>query len=320
MKTVALIPFKNEEWILEPCLASLKSVADEIIGCDDGSTDRSVEIMKSHGAVVISNQDREISGWAEHSIRQRLLEHGRKRGGTHFICIDADEAIASHSTRGLRARLPTMKPGERLCLQWIALWKSPRKYRADASVWSNNFKDFVFCDDGASTHDYAFLGVGRTPGKHSPETTIRLPAEEACMLHFQAVPWARYQMKQAWYRCSELIKTPRDFWAINEKYSITLEDPNAGLLTTPDEWMESIPIRDDLTAVSPETHKRQILEYFELHGAKFFEPLEIWHIPELRQDFLRRVGRNPRVDFVTSIRKWKQAIRAKTHRHLGWLS
>ena len=39
MKVIALIPFKNEGWILPTYLSNVLPVVDEIIGIDDGSTD-----------------------------------------------------------------------------------------------------------------------------------------------------------------------------------------------------------------------------------------------------------------------------------------
>jgi ADP-heptose:LPS heptosyltransferase/glycosyltransferase involved in cell wall biosynthesis len=43
---------KNEERFLGQCLASLKDIADELIVIDTGSTDRTVEIAREHGAQV----------------------------------------------------------------------------------------------------------------------------------------------------------------------------------------------------------------------------------------------------------------------------
>ena len=42
--------------------------------------------------------------------------------------------------------------------------------------------------------------------------------------------------------------------------------------------------------------------WFEQHTPEFFEPLEIWHIPVLREAFERRVGRRPRArPFVPAV-------------------
>ena len=49
MKVIALIPFKNEGWILPTYLSNVLPVVDEIIGIDDGSTDNSRQIMEDAG-------------------------------------------------------------------------------------------------------------------------------------------------------------------------------------------------------------------------------------------------------------------------------
>ena len=43
---------KNEERFLGQCLASVKDIADELIVIDTGSTDRTIEIAREHGAQV----------------------------------------------------------------------------------------------------------------------------------------------------------------------------------------------------------------------------------------------------------------------------
>ena len=43
---------KNEERFLSQCLASVKNIADELFVIDTGSTDRTVEIAREHGAQV----------------------------------------------------------------------------------------------------------------------------------------------------------------------------------------------------------------------------------------------------------------------------
>ena len=43
---------KNEERFLGQCLASVKDIADEVIVIDTGSTDRTIEIAREHGAQV----------------------------------------------------------------------------------------------------------------------------------------------------------------------------------------------------------------------------------------------------------------------------
>ena len=42
-------------------------------------------------------------------------------------------------------------------MQWIALWKSYTRYKNDNSVWSNNYKDFIFHDDGKTKYPNVWM-------------------------------------------------------------------------------------------------------------------------------------------------------------------
>ncbi|MEO5357096.1 MAG: hypothetical protein H7844_07350 [Nitrospirae bacterium YQR-1] len=294
MKIIALLPVKNEAWILPTYLSSIKPVVDEIIAIDDNSTDSSREMLLSAGAVVFDNEEKVKTGWAEHSIRVKLLHYGRQRGGTHFICLDADEAFTGNFAAKIPYYLKMLNPGQKFLMQWLALWKFPFFYRDDTSVWSNNFKDFMFCDDRKSEHDYAFLGVGRTVGKCTPENTIKISPSEGAVFHFQFVPWERFQIKQAWYRCSELIESPKEAVRINSVYAITKDDPNAKLTAVPPDWLDCLDIPENMNNLHGGWYLDEIFNFFETYGIRFFEPLEIWHISELKNEFIKHTGREPK--------------------------
>ena len=46
--------------------------------------------------MVIFGINEEEHSWSEVNVRRKLLELGREHGGTHFICLDADEAVSSN--------------------------------------------------------------------------------------------------------------------------------------------------------------------------------------------------------------------------------
>ena len=124
MKVVALLPFKNENWVLPSYLHSVTEIVDEIIAIDDGSIDNSAEILKDAGAKVYSSEKLKNfnSGWSEGSIRAELLKLGRESGATHYICLDADETFTNPSIQTIKELLPQMKPGDKIAMQWLALW------------------------------------------------------------------------------------------------------------------------------------------------------------------------------------------------------
>jgi tetratricopeptide (TPR) repeat protein len=87
---------KNEEEHLPVCLRSVRSLVDEIILVDTGSTDRTVEIAESFGARVIDHpwQD-DFSG-----ARNMALEHA---ASDWILVLDADEVLAPEDLPKIRA-------------------------------------------------------------------------------------------------------------------------------------------------------------------------------------------------------------------------
>lgn len=294
MKVIALMPVKNEAWILDYTLACLKDFVDEIIVVNDGSIDESKNISTKYKKVTLyENKQRISAGWPEFSIREKLLSLGREHSGTHFICIDADEIISYNFLDNIDEYISKLRKGLKLSLQWLALWKSPYVYRDDNSVWSSNFKDFIVYDDGKMSHDYAFIGVGRTPGVNSPDKIVKVEPEDGVVLHYQGAAWQRSQLKQGWYRCSELIKYPNTEKTINDKYSITLDDPTAKCSPIRTNWLHDIGVPRNIEDQGSNWHLDSIKAYFRTYGAKYFEKLDIWHIKSLRDEFFKIEGRSP---------------------------
>lgn len=95
--TVCLIT-KDEESFLGQCLASVREVADQIVVVDTGSTDRTVEIARAHGAEVYHLE------WCDDfsAARNAALEHAR---GDWILMLDADEELTEEGRRELVAAL-----------------------------------------------------------------------------------------------------------------------------------------------------------------------------------------------------------------------
>jgi len=87
---------KNEEKFLPQCLASVRDYVDEIIVCDTGSTDRTIEIARSYGATVIEDPWRNDFSWS----RNKSIEVATKRW---ILFMDADEELSEDSRSVLLA-------------------------------------------------------------------------------------------------------------------------------------------------------------------------------------------------------------------------
>ena len=95
--TAAMI-VKDEEAVLDGCLASIAPVVDEIVIADTGSTDRSREIALAHGARLIEFPWRNDFAAA----RNTALAEAH---GEWILYIDADERLAPVGKADARAML-----------------------------------------------------------------------------------------------------------------------------------------------------------------------------------------------------------------------
>ncbi|HEX6512852.1 MAG TPA: glycosyltransferase, partial [Chloroflexota bacterium] len=86
---------KNEEANLGRCLASLAGAVDDIVVVDTGSTDRTVEIAREHGARVF------LFKWCDDfsAARNESLRHAR---GSCILWVDADDELIERQPGALR--------------------------------------------------------------------------------------------------------------------------------------------------------------------------------------------------------------------------
>lgn len=97
MPTLSVILItRNEEANLEACLASLEGIAQQIVVVDTNSSDRTLEIAKSHGAQV--SQPADWPGFGPQKNRALDLATG-----DWVLSIDADERL----TPALRSEILT---------------------------------------------------------------------------------------------------------------------------------------------------------------------------------------------------------------------
>ncbi len=89
---------KNEERFLEGCLRSVAGVVDALVVVDTGSTDRTVEIARQHGATVVAHT------WNDDfaAARNAALEHVKSG---FVLVLDADERLGPGAKRALRKAL-----------------------------------------------------------------------------------------------------------------------------------------------------------------------------------------------------------------------
>lgn len=311
MKIIALLPVKNEAWVLPSYISSVSKVANEIIALDDGSTDESATILKKTNGYVFQHDFRSEKVINMSRRRSLLLEKGREHGGTHFIWLDADETFSGNFLYKAREIIGSLKPGRKIGLPWVHAWKDTEHYLNDnSSPLGKIWKDFIVCDDGKMKFEERFLSEARTPG--SNDNIEVLTKETGVVLHWQFSRWNITQYKQALYRCIELLEGSRSARRINHTYSITLDNKDLETGVIPTEWTKGITMPNTSTPES-NCYKNQILTLFGLHGIEKFESLQIWHIEELSELFIQKTGRRPQSkvfpDWLINLNKAKNRFR-----------
>ena len=307
MKVITLIPIKNEDWILENTLKNISSFSDYIIVADQSSTDRTLEICKKFEKVrVIHNP---YTG-PSNMIRWLLFDEARKIEGNNLIfCIDADEMISPKSIHAIQDIIEKkgLKPGVGFSFSWIQLWHSTEFHRVDG-VWKDSKKAVAFWDDRKIDYVRERLIIDHT--SRIPEVSEAFFVEDYPLLHLQSISEDRYKIKQIWYRCYELINNKNNPKKINARYSVA-DKKTVTLDKIRSTWFDGITIVPYAYDKRNDWHYKEIVEWFDAYGITFFEPLEIWHMKELHDIFIQKVGREPKPKVFPKILIQLNAIKNK---------
>lgn len=294
MKVIALLPVRNEAWVLRHALSCLSAFCDVILVGDQDSEDDSRAISRSFAKVqLLESREALVCEQA----RWQLLDAARGYDGHNLIwCTDADELVAPGSvTRYLAANRDALVPGTVVDTQYVHPWGAIDRYRINSWAYGPHLKEIALVDDRR-------LDYSRS--ERLPLHQLRVPdgggahlrADGIHVLHLQWLLARRNQFRQAWYRCREFLDGEKAAAQINGRYAITL--PGASLRTapTPAAWLEGLTLPDLSVDREPTWQERDIFCWFEERTPQFFEPLEIWHVPELHDAFRRHARREPRPD------------------------
>ena len=278
MKTIILMPVKNEKWILPTTIKAGIKIADHILIADQNSTDGSKEVYKEYSKIsVISNTYKDHSN----QIRWDLLDKSRELFGENNLImnIDADELVPPNIFNEEKINIMNHEPGTIFSSPWIQLWRSLNKYRSDDGVWnpSKNKKPFMFIDNGIMDYEREYIindHTSRVPLKSSSNTIdTQIP-----LLHLQFANWERSQIKQAWYQCKELL-AGGNYKEINNKYKDSIIEQNLALSDLESSWVKDIDLSQEILNINIDElwYLNEIKLMFEKHGVRKFKKLNVWN-------------------------------------------
>src|SRR4051812_40934853 len=110
MRIIALMPVRNEQWVLPHSLAALAGFCDVVIVSDQNSIDDSVRICRQFPKVsVIENSDSRVC----EAARWQLLDAARDFDGPNLLWwVDADELISpAVAAASLKTVWEELRPG-----------------------------------------------------------------------------------------------------------------------------------------------------------------------------------------------------------------
>ncbi len=293
MKIIALLPVRNEAWVLRHSLACLSGFCDVILASDQDSEDDSRSVCREFPKVVLfESKERLIC----EQVRWQLWDAARDYAGENLIwCTDADEVMSPAMAQRFFRSCGELDPGTVIDCLFHQSWESRVRYRDDLTVWRPYWKPVAVRDDRRMDYSRVRdlpLHEERVPVDHAG---ARLRADIP-ILHLQWLLPEQNQFKQAWYRCRELIGGAKSVEEINQEYVHTLPATAVKTSPVPGEWIRDVTFPQTAGAKGLSWQAREILGWFDERGVEFFEPLDIWHIRRLRDEFRRRAGRRPRPD------------------------
>ena len=241
MKLIALMPARNESWVIGLSLRVALRWCDEAVVLDHASTDKTpailAEIAEEHpGRVTVLTEP--DGTWREMAHRQRLLDAARGRGATHCALVDADEVLTGDLLAHVRPAIERLPAGNYLRTRMLAMWRGIDRYRDDRSVWSNRDDLALAFPVGPGIGWHAANGYDhhhREPYGVRPGG--RMLQDPGGVMHLQFASWRRLRAKHIWYQMVERVRWPqKSVSLIRSVYSQALDEAGLVSRVAPSGW------------------------------------------------------------------------------------
>ncbi len=273
MKIIAIMPARNEEWVIQASVQAALEWVDEIVVVAHQCTDQTIEqaLINTPGSVhVIGASHVE---WHDMAQRQQGLELARRLGATHIALIDADEILTANLRPSIRDRFASLREKESFDVQMIVPWHSVVERRADDCVWTRAKITLGFRDDPIIhwlTENGEYDLHRRRPMDVSGIYTLETHLFEGGVFHLQFADRLRLSAKHLYYKLFEHIRWPdrSTVEALNQKYGQALDESDLVTVPIPREWWGN-----ELQHINSSAHVHWFDEIAEMKGQV---PMEVY--------------------------------------------
>lgn len=228
MKLTALMPARNEEWVIGLSARVALSWCDSLVILNHASTDRTADIigeLQAEYPTRVFAISVPVAQWDEMEHRQFLLERARALGGdlgaTHIALIDADEILTGNISPNVREMVEQTPPCSMLQLPLYNLRGNIHRYHADG-IWGNRIVSLAFRDHSAARwagntfHHREPHGIAWNPFRP-------LKQGQGGVLHLWGCSERRLLAKHRLYKITERLRFPdKDIAVIDKMYSLAI--------------------------------------------------------------------------------------------------
>ncbi len=285
MRLIALMPVRNEGWVLGLSARVALLWCDELVillhACTDNSAAIAEEIQNEHRGrvhLLVEPEDK----WDEMRHRQELLCGARAFGASHIALVDADEVMTGNITAFKTEEY--MKLDARMVLQF-PLYNtrgSHMRYHLNGT-WGQRWVTTAFVDDmrlhwrGDTFHKREPQGLNLQPWR---------PIQQGSggVIHLWGASERRLRAKHALYKMTETLRWPhKSKLQIDAYYNQAMQEQPGGwkLAQMPEEWWK--PYEEmgwmkclELDAAPWQENKCQ--ELLAEHGAPRFIGLDLFGV------------------------------------------
>lgn len=291
MKLTALMPARNEDWIIGLSLRVARLWCDEVIvlahRCEDGTIATCDEAREEVGGIEIINESDQ--NWDEMLHRQKLLLAARERGATHIALIDADEVLTANAIPSIRERVEKLVPGACLqiplmCMHDMGQWiiDAPSRHGRYITNWGNCITTAAFLDGpglGWSVQKGGYQHHHREPfGAH----IMILWRSDHGVMHFQFANRRRLFAKHALYKMVERLRWPDKLVSdIDSLYNLAVRPSRIHLRQVQDDWMQGYAEWLKYVDLDGEPWQEQeCMRLWAKHGPEAFHGLNLFGVCE----------------------------------------